>query len=542
MSLYYNTILTPTVGYNQLSIAYPFSYLIVGNNVDMETNKYSTVTLDTTFPQYYNQYILKENNLGLKTIPNPPNRRNTFNSNINFISSEQRNNPYNHILSSTNYIQRKNNINNLKNYAFNDRNPKYSVRSMNPMFSNLSPYSPKNVQQINSANLKKLVSPRIPIKGINLYSSFIKANNKENNKLNRYNYNLELLDNNKIVDNTQIVNNIPNKETILKNNATNFSGGIQEINEIYQRNNGQPKNNEYLKQSVQPVTNTNNLNMIPRISNKKNIVKEKEIIFDSKDKQVFRNCNSGLIKSYAYYEDHGERDYMEDQGKSIENLNGDPNQILFCLFDGHGGGEVSEFLKNNFGEYMKKILPFKNYPGDFAKLFKLLDKKVESLYTPEAGSTAGIAYIEKKNGKRFLYCANVGDTRSILIKKNNKILKLSYDDRVSDRKEKERIIKQGGIIFNGRIYGQLMLSRCFGDWSIKEYGVIVLPHVARIELTSDDLYLILATDGVWDVLSDDDIVKLTKINSNSLGICKNIVIESLNRESEDNISCFVISL
>ena len=125
---------------------------------------------------------------------------------------------------------------------------------------------------------------------------------------------------------------------------------------------------------------------------------------------------------------------------------------------------------------------------------------------------------------------------------NNRILRLSYDDRVSDRKEKERIIKQGGIIFNGRIYGQLMLSRCFGDWSIKEYGVIVLPHVARIELTSDDLYLILATDGVWDVLSDDDIVKLTQINSNSLGICKNIVIESLNRESEDNISCFVISL
>ena len=64
---------------------------------------------------------------------------------------------------------------------------------------------------------------------------------------------------------------------------------------------------------------------------------------------------------------------------------------------------------------MKKTLPFKNYPSDFAKLFKLLDKKVESLNAPEAGSTAGIAYIEKINGKRFLYCANVGDTRSILI-------------------------------------------------------------------------------------------------------------------------------
>lgn len=540
MSLYYSTILTPKVGYNQLSIAYPFSYLIVGDN--MEINKYSTISLETTFPQYYNQYILKENYLGLKTIPNTPSRRNTFNSNINFITSEKRNYPYNRVISPNNYIQRKNNIKNLKNYGFNDRNPRYSVRTMNPMFSALSPYSPKNIQQINSANSKKLISPRIPIKGINLYSSFINANNNENNSVTSKNYNLEILDNNKTLNNTQMKNNIQNNETILKNNATNFSGETQEINKIFQTNIVRPRNNEHLKQSIQPIAYTNNLNMIPKINNKENIIKEKEIIFDSKDKQFFRNCNSGLIKSYAYYEDHGERDYMEDQGKSIENLNGDPNQILFCLFDGHGGGEVSEFLKNNFSEYMKKTLPFKNYPSDFAKLFKLLDKKVESLNAPEAGSTAGIAYIEKINGKRFLYCANVGDTRSILIKKNNRILRLSYDDRVSDRKEKERIIKQGGIIFNGRIYGQLMLSRCFGDWSIKEYGVIVLPHVARIELTSDDLYLILATDGVWDVLSDDDIVKLTQINSNSLGICKNIVIESLNRESEDNISCFVISL
>lgn len=540
MSLYYSTILTPKVGYNQLSIAYPFSYLIVGDN--METNKYSTISLETTFPQYYNQYILKENYLGLKTILNTPSRRNTFNSNINFITSEKRNYPYNCVISPNNYIQRKNNIKNLKNYGFNDRNPRYSVRTMNPMFSALSPYSPKNIQQINSANSKKLISPRIPIKGINLYSSFINANNNENNSVTSKNYNLEILDNNKTLNNTQMKNNIQNNETILKNNATNFSGETQEINKIFQTNIVRPRNKEHLKQSIQPIAYTNNLNMIPKINNKENIIKEKEIIFDSKDKQFFRNCNSGLIKSYAYYEDHGERDYMEDQGKSIENLNGDPNQILFCLFDGHGGGEVSEFLKNNFSEYMKKTLPFKNYPSDFAKLFKLLDKKVESLNAPEAGSTAGIAYIEKINGKRFLYCANVGDTRSILIKKNNRILRLSYDDRVSDRKEKERIIKQGGIIFNGRIYGQLMLSRCFGDWSIKEYGVIVLPHVARIELTSDDLYLILATDGVWDVLSDDDIVKLTQINSNSLGICKNIVIESLNRESEDNISCFVISL
>ena len=546
MNLYYSTILSPNLGYNNLNIAYPFSYLIVGNNYGIETNKYSTVTLRNSIPQYYNQYTLEENNLRIKTNPyqNSPSMRNTFNLNKN-ITNQQNNNRYNSLNSSNNYSERKIHIRNLKNYSFNDRKPKYSVISMNPTISNFSPYSPKNIQQINSVNSKKpisLLSPRIPIKRINLYNSFINSINNENTK----NYDLELKDNNQILNNTQTTNDIQNNRNILKNiNTTNFSEETQElnkINKIFQTNNFQSKNNEYIKKPNQKINNFYTLRKNPENKYEENVLEYKEIIFDSKDKEFFRKCNNGLIKDYAYYEDHGERDYMEDQGKSIENLNGDPNQILFCLFDGHGGGEVSEFLKNNFAEYMKKILPFKDYPGDFAKLFKLLDKKVESLKVPEAGSTAGIAYIEKKNGKRFLYCANVGDTRSILIKKNNRIVKLSYDDRVSDRKEKNRIINQGGVIFNGRIYGQLMLSRCFGDWSIKEYGVIVLPHVAKIELTSDDLYLIIATDGVWDVLSDDDIVKLIQINSNSLGKCKNIVIESLNRESEDNISCFVISL
>ena len=119
---------------------------------------------------------------------------------------------------------------------------------------------------------------------------------------------------------------------------------------------------------------------------------------------------------------------------------------------------------------------------------------------------------------------------------------MTYDDRVDDKKEYDRIIKQGGIIYNERIYGQLMLSRCFGDWNIKEYGVIVEPHISKAELTNEDLYLIIATDGVWDVIEDEECLRLTQSNSNTFQICKNIVVESLNRGSQDNISCFVIKL
>ena len=63
----------------------------------------------------------------------------------------------------------------------------------------------------------------------------------------------------------------------------------------------------------------------------------------------------GIVESYAYYEDSNSayREYMEDKGKSIENLKGDQNKILFCIFDGHGGGEVSTYLQDYFGQYMK---------------------------------------------------------------------------------------------------------------------------------------------------------------------------------------------
>ena len=187
------------------------------------------------------------------------------------------------------------------------------------------------------------------------------------------------------------------------------------------------------------------------------------------------------------------------------------------------------------------MMPLKN---KFAinKLFQIIDEEIKKLNFPQAGSTAAIAYIERKeNGQRILSCMNVGDTRCVLVNKND-VIRMSYDDRVDDPKEQERIKKQGGIIFNERIYGLLMLSRCFGDWAIKEYGASNEPHIYEQELNDDNLFLIIATDGVWDVIKDEELLELTKTNTNSLEISKNIIVEALNRGSQDNISCFVIKL
>ena len=230
---------------------------------------------------------------------------------------------------------------------------------------------------------------------------------------------------------------------------------------------------------------------------------------------------------------------MEDKGKSIENFNGDPNKLLFCLYDGHGGAEVSQFLQDNFSIYLKKMLSINDHFVLFPKLFQLLDEKIKELDVPYAGSTCSVVYIQKQQNKKILYCANVGDTKCVIVNRKGTI-QLSYDDLVTDEKENKRIKDNGGFIYKERIGGSLMLSRTLGDWNLKEYGAISVPHVIKYKLDDDDLFLVMASDGVWDMIKDSELEKFYQMSANSLDFCKNIIVESLERGSRDNMSCFCI--
>ena len=255
--------------------------------------------------------------------------------------------------------------------------------------------------------------------------------------------------------------------------------------------------------------------------------------------------NGNIILEYAYKEDRNcsHKINMEDKGKSILNFNNDYNKALFCLFDGHGGDKVSTYLQKNFGEKMKNFVNISgNEEIDFEKLFQEIDEEFKNLKYYKTGSTATIIYITKNiNNKIILYCINVGDTKSILIQTNGS-RKLSYDDLVDDQNEHNRIINGGGYIKNGRVCGELMISRAFGDWESKQYGVICSPHITKLEINDKFKYIILASDGVWDVLDDLDVYKLSLTAENSKKLCDDIIQNSLDRESTDNVSCFVIKL
>ena len=253
--------------------------------------------------------------------------------------------------------------------------------------------------------------------------------------------------------------------------------------------------------------------------------------------------NCGIIKNYAYKENQNinYKTYMEDKGRSISNIKGDPDKALFCLFDGHGGDKVSKFLQNNFINYFKQIPQSDDIKEELINLFKKIDEKLKEQNCYQVGSTACIIYITKEKGKKCLYSVNIGDTRAILISKND-YKRLSYDHKANDNKEQKRIIKDGGIVFGGRVYGSLMLGRAFGDWELKSYGLSCEPYITRINIKDNDKYAIIATDGVWDVLEDIDVYDISKNFENSKDLCNKIVDKSIKKGSMDNISCFVISL
>ena len=148
-----------------------------------------------------------------------------------------------------------------------------------------------------------------------------------------------------------------------------------------------------------------------------------------------------------------------------------------------------------------------------------------------------IVYIQSK----MLYCANVGDSSCVLVcKENGK--KISYDDKATDPNEMKRIESENGKVIDDRLNGILAISRGIGDFDLKNKGLSNEPHLYKCLIDEDVDYCVIASDGVWDVLTPEDIYRITKHEKNTDIIVENIVNEAIEKGSEDNISCIVICL
>jgi serine/threonine protein phosphatase PrpC len=101
------------------------------------------------------------------------------------------------------------------------------------------------------------------------------------------------------------------------------------------------------------------------------------------------------------------------------------------------------------------------------------------------------------------------------------------------------------MVFNSRLFGQLALSRALGDYSLKPYGLSATPSMYKYNVSEKDMYVVIASDGVWDVVSEEEVSK-TCNDVNRKGNCKviakDIVDMAVAKGSSDNISVIVIRL
>ncbi|KAH8741897.1 hypothetical protein FG386_003024 [Cryptosporidium ryanae] len=157
------------------------------------------------------------------------------------------------------------------------------------------------------------------------------------------------------------------------------------------------------------------------------------------------------------------------------------------------------------------------------------------------GTTAVVAVIVPGNSNEssFLIVANAGDSRAVL-SRSGQAIALSHDHKPELPMENERILKAHGTVENGRVDGNLNMSRTLGDLQYKsdetltpkEQKITAFPDVRIIPLTSEDEFIILACDGIWDVVDNQlcvDIVRrkmLLQINNNS---------EKLNKSDDNEI-------
>lgn len=253
------------------------------------------------------------------------------------------------------------------------------------------------------------------------------------------------------------------------------------------------------------------------------------------------------------------RETNEDTHTIVTNISGKnrnlPKIDYISVYDGHGGSSVSQCLKKYFWKHFfskNKTYPLKkNAVEDIFKNMTILLKKQLGNEARETGSTANVVIIYEKDNEKYLQVFNVGDSRSIICRKNNITHALSKDHKPGIFDEFHRIQKLGGkVYFDGNDWRieYLSVSRAFGDFDSHPY-VTYKPECFSYKLKHGDKFLIVACDGLWDVVTNDDATNFVlnmcydsygkRINKPHLNISQKLAEYAISKGSTDNVSVIV---
>ena len=370
-----------------------------------------------------------------------------------------------------------------------------------------------------------------------------------------------------IYDETIIVNDSDVYGTLSINQTLNKEKDNHKNNnkEGNNNNNSQDNNNSMKEIITIDYSDKNNHNdkekqnrqiKIEDLLKNKNLTNNKltKIMVNINEKS--KNIKTNHIYYKSYYslsiagKNYGARKTNQDTPVTFVKLNNIEGFNIFGVLDGHGvnGHHVSKFL----GEHLVKQITSNQYINkekELDKIYKAIkksnyeilmnifldsDKKLgKQKFDVNFSGTTCVLVIQI--GTKLI-CANVGDSRAILVYdkskdakegnlKDSEIFELSHDFKPDLPDEKKRILMMGGTVdqmldLNGqrggpqrvwaknKNYPGLAMSRSLGDFKGKQCGIIPIPEIIEYDLNEKSRYMVICSDGVWEFLSNQKVMEI----------------------------------
>ncbi|CAO2813863.1 unnamed protein product [Amaranthus hypochondriacus] len=214
---------------------------------------------------------------------------------------------------------------------------------------------------------------------------------------------------------------------------------------------------------------------------------------------------------------------------------------LFAIYDGHLGHSVPAYLQKHLFANILKEDDFWTDPNrSIMKAYERTDQAILN-HNPDLGRGGSTAVTAILVDGQKLWVANVGDSRAVLSRKGQ-AEQMSTDHEPNT--ERGSIEDRGGFVSNmpgdvARVNGQLAVSRAFGDKNLKSH-LRSDPDIKRADISVDTDLLILASDGLWKVMSNQEAVDIAGKIKDPLKAAKQLATEALHRDSKDDISCIVV--
>mmetsp|Transcript_103057 Transcript_103057/g.204586 ORF Transcript_103057/g.204586 Transcript_103057/m.204586 type:complete len:281 (-) Transcript_103057:65-907(-) len=273
--------------------------------------------------------------------------------------------------------------------------------------------------------------------------------------------------------------------------------------------------------------------------------------------------NPVAVHAVGWAEDQGRRPEMEDGFVFVDQFGGRPTSAFFAVYDGHGGRQVVDFVTAELHQnVLRELRRTDSVPDGLLQAFQATDNEMVRRNIMQSGCTACCCLLREEGNSRVIYTAHLGDSRAVMCRRGRATRLTSMTDhKATDPLEGKRVIEAGGFIVNDRVNGMLAMTRALGDHLLKmpilpNDVVSNVPDITSTDLSPQDTFVILACDGVWDVISDQQAVELVVESMRELTpiarqlqaegrsmaeiLARMLVEEALANGSNDNISCIVI--